>query len=266
MKNINKVSILLIAIVAIAFNACVEPVDLVTANAREGGLVEPTKNLPYKLGATTTLDIAVSVPMGPSISKVEVYKQFLGVEGEVSNKVLYTTVDISDNASGAFDFNYSTNFADMIDGLTVDGAPLPSDENEYDIGAKFVFSYTSLMSNSDVILNGNKTNVIMANFFAGKYLVDHTYRGNLTENSPKELVPVTATECSSSLMPSYSNETIIRVLAYDNIEVEETSGGYGVMPPPAGENSTYDPNTGILDVWYVLFGSHDWHEVYKPVE
>jgi len=30
-------------------------------------------------------------------------------------------------------------------------------------------------------------------------------------NSPKELVPLTATECSSSLMPSYSNETIIRI-------------------------------------------------------
>lgn len=266
MKNINKVSILLIAIIAVALNACVEPVDLVTANAREGGLVEPTKNIPYKLGATTTLDVGVTVPKGPSISQVEVYKQFVGVNGEVSNMVLYTTIDIADNTSGAFEFSYSTDFAEMISGLSVDGDPLPSDENVYDIGAKFVFSYSSMMSNNDVILNGNKTNIIMANFFAGKYLVDHTYRGNLTENSPKELVPVTATECRSSLMPSYSNETIIRVLAFDNIEVEETSGGYGVMPPPAGENSTYDPDTGILDVWYVLFGSHDWHEVYKPTE
>jgi hypothetical protein len=146
----------------------------------------------------------------------------------------------------------------------VDGEPLSSDETTYDIGTKFVFSYNSSMSNCDVILNGNKSNAIMANFFAGKYLVDHTYRGTLTPNSPKELVLISATECSSSLLPSYSNATVNRVKAYDDIEVEETDGGYGVMPPPAGEISIYDPDTGILDAWYVLFGSHDWYEVYKP--
>lgn len=265
MKNIiNKLTIVLIAVIAVAFNACVEPVDLVTANAREGGLVEPTINLPYKLGATTTLDIGVSVPKGPAISSIEIYKQFIGVNDEVSNMVLYKTIDVTDNTSAPFEFDYSTNFAEMIDGLSVDGDPLPADENVYDIGAKFVFSYNSGMPNGDVILNGSKTNIIMANFFAGKYLVDHTYNGSTIENSPKELVPLTATECSSSLMPSYSNETIIRVIAYDNIEVEETGGGYGVMPPPAGETSTYDPDTGILDAWYVLFGAHEWHEVYKP--
>lgn len=264
MKIINKLPVLLFAVLAIAFNACVEPVDLVTADAREGGLVEPTKNLPYKLGATTTLDIGVMVPKGPTISQIEVYKQFVGVDDKVSNIVLYNTVDVTDNSSAAFEFDYSTDFSDLISGLTMDGSALPSDENVYDIGAKFVFSYNSIMSNGDVIINGNKTNVIMANFFAGKYLVDHTLNGNLTPNSPKELVPLTATECSSSLMPSYSNETIIRIKAYDDIEVEEITGPYGVMPPPAGETSTYDPSTGVIDVWYVLFGAYEWHEVYKP--
>lgn len=266
MKNIiNKICIMLFAMMAIAFSSCVDPVDNVTSNVRTGGLVEPTKNIPYKLGATTTIDIGVSVPKGPGVATVDVYKQFIGMKEEVSNKVLYTTVQVSDNSSGAYEFSMSTDFADMVDGLTIDGTPIPVDENVYDIGAKFVFSYNSNMASGELILNGNTTNIIMANFFAGKYLVDHTYKGGLTADTPKELVPLSATECSSSLLPTYSNETIIRILALDNIEVEETSGGYGVMPPAAGDNSTYDEATGVLDIYYVLFGSHDWHEVYKPI-
>lgn len=90
-KIINKIYILLFALVAIAFNACVDPIDHVTSIVKSGGLVEPvTQNVPYKLGATPSFDVTVKIPVGPAITSLEVYKVFTTVGGVKSNSVLQT--------------------------------------------------------------------------------------------------------------------------------------------------------------------------------
>ena len=91
----NKIYIGLLAVLMVSVNSCVEPEDLMTADAKTGGLVNPlTSNVPYKLGATPSFDVDLSVVKGPGIVNVEVLKSFETVDGDMSKATtrLYFTL------------------------------------------------------------------------------------------------------------------------------------------------------------------------------
>ena len=84
MKSKIKLFLLVFTALGFLFTACNKSEDLVTDGAKTGGLVTPTSSIPYKLGATPTVDIDVTIPMGPGIASVEVYNQYTSnATGEV---------------------------------------------------------------------------------------------------------------------------------------------------------------------------------------
>ena len=84
MKNIlNKTYVLVFAMLALALNSCVEPDDLITSDAKEGGLVDVLSgNIPFKSGTNPTLEVSFEIPVGPGIQTVEVAKSFTTVDGK----------------------------------------------------------------------------------------------------------------------------------------------------------------------------------------
>ena len=96
MKSKIKVFLLVFTVLGLLFTACNKSEDLVTDDAKTGGLVIPTSSVPYKLGATPTVALNVTVPMGPGISTIEVYNKYYALgTGSVSNEVLMSTIDVA---------------------------------------------------------------------------------------------------------------------------------------------------------------------------
>src|SRR5688572_13210964 len=149
MKRLFKY--LYITTIAVAFS-CNESEDIVTANAREGGLLEP---------ASASVNYVVGQPEGPygmsffvrqgdvTTTEVRLYKSFTKTvkytemeEGEeveksktfTSNEVLQETFNITETANHHISTSYD--LAELISGLQVASldagpAPLPADDSQY---------------------------------------------------------------------------------------------------------------------------------------
>lgn len=174
MKRIYKyASILILAVPALIFSACLKNDDLVTENAKEGGAVSPTSSIAYLVNATPKVDIVLNVLKGPGIKSIEVYNQYLRREdNKYSNKVLMKTIEVnSANLSDDLDQNYSITYADLVKGVTVGGAALPSDENLMPIGDSWTLTYVSVMEDGRKVYNNETTQIDISNQWTGSYLL-----------------------------------------------------------------------------------------------
>jgi hypothetical protein len=187
MKRLFKY--LYITTLAVAFS-CNESEDLVTANAREGGLLDP---------ASTSVNYVVGQPAGPynmsffvrqgdnQTTQVRLYKSFTTtvtyteiVEGEevekektfVSNEILAETIDITE--SGNHHISTSYDFEELKSGLEIESlnagpAPLPAADGDYQIGDKWVFRVESVLSDGRVVEQASPINVAVSTRYAGTY-------------------------------------------------------------------------------------------------
>lgn len=158
------------------FTACdQEQDDLVTADAVEGGLVEPQNPaINYIVGDNRDYTARIKVFQGSvKTTSIEVYKQFKGVLG-TSNRALLKTIDVDENA-GTTSLSYSFNYADLTGGLTVDnGASLPTDDQLLSIGDKWELTYTSVTGEGNKHTNASSTamtTVSVSTRYAGVYEV-----------------------------------------------------------------------------------------------
>jgi hypothetical protein len=154
--------------------SCQKNDDLLTADAKTGGLAVATKSIPYLLGATPKIDVVIDIPQGPGITSIEVFNVYLRKSDTTySNEVLMKTIDVSSaNANADVEKTMSLVYADLINGITVDGAPLPTDENLLPIGDNFTFTYVSIMADgSRRVMNNGQTSVDVANRWVGSYLM-----------------------------------------------------------------------------------------------
>jgi hypothetical protein len=79
MKKIISISRwpLLLGILLLIAASCNKNEDLVTPNAKTGGLVNPvTSNVAYKLANTPQVEITLDIPVGPPITTIKVYNSF----------------------------------------------------------------------------------------------------------------------------------------------------------------------------------------------
>src|SRR5687768_3048429 len=125
------------------FHSCEEPEALVTTNAKEGGLITPVSaGINYVVGGTSTLDIDIEVLQGPKVSSVDVYKRFYSVaEGAWTNEVLSKTIEVSEATNVTKTLN--ENYASLISGLQLEGAPLPASETDLGIGDYWELRFVS---------------------------------------------------------------------------------------------------------------------------
>ena len=163
-------------------SACQKNEDLTTADARTGGLAVATKSIPYLLGATPKIDIAVNIPQGPGITSIEVYNVYLRKSDTTySPKVLIKTIDVaSANATADVLKTLTVFYADLIKGIAIGGATLPADENLLPIGDNFTLTYVSVMADdSRKVLNAGTTSIDVANRWVGSYrMKGYTLRAN----------------------------------------------------------------------------------------
>jgi hypothetical protein len=156
------------------FTACDKtPVDLMTADSKTGGIVIPNKSIAYLLGATPVVNVALEVPKGPGIASIEVYNRYLRrADTTYSTEALMKTIEVgSSNSAESVAKDYTITYADLSSGITVDGDPLPADENLLPIGDTWELKYISIMDDGRRVENSAITKIDVSNRWAASYLM-----------------------------------------------------------------------------------------------
>ncbi len=183
MKAIKKLSLIFLSL--LVFTACNDEdlnVDNNAGVSQTGGLLD-VKNisLNYVVGNQGPYSATVRVFQGDVKStSVRVAKTFYTtktemVDGEevkttlVSNTVdNFKTIDIADTAQNS-QFTYSFTFPELIEGLSVEGTPLSSNDGDFIIGDYWELQYYTTTSNGLETLNYSTTQAAVSTRFAGTY-------------------------------------------------------------------------------------------------
>jgi len=272
MKQIitKSIQIIFLSLVVLFFTGCLKNDDLLTDGVRTGGLVKTLANIPYKLGATPTLDIDIYSGQGAAIKSIKVYKQFFHNADTTSTaKVLYTTINVDGaNASAAYNYTLSLTWADLIQDMVFVPADyvLPADEMNAEIGDYFVFSFVSVMQSDDQeIVNLKTTNVAVANFFAGTYSTHRIYYHPAYPTYPTnsytdavldmDLVAVDASTCKVFFGAWEDNYVFINIDASDNVTLTFDRVAFSGDPLDATKVNSYNPTTGVIQIYYYYNGA-----------
>ncbi len=171
MKNINK--FLIVALILGFASSCNESINPTTGDAKSGGLLNPlSTSLNYVVGSGDTYTVAFEVAQGKNTtSKVEVYKSFYSVTEEAwSNEILEQTITISNNVTHV-NVDFTQDYAQLIAGLQLNGADLPSSDGLLSIGDFWNFRLVSTVSNGTTVESFNKVKLAVSTRFAGTYKV-----------------------------------------------------------------------------------------------
>lgn len=183
MKAIYRI-LSLLAITAITFS-CNESEDLVTADAQEGGLVEPSSTaLNYVVGNTGpyALEMFLNQRADVAIQEISIYNTFSGTEiladqnGDDSvgtyttNSVLLKTVPVTITTAGFVSPEVS--YDELIAGLvtTRAGSPgLPSSDGDLQIGDRWTLSFEFKLADGRTVDAAFNVNLAVSTRFAGTY-------------------------------------------------------------------------------------------------
>ena len=120
--------------------------DLLTGDKNEGGLLNVKNNLvAYVVGNGNDFEYIAGLGVfqgDVSVESVDIYKQFTTVDGVTSNKVFLKNVTFpNENQIENIEFNFTYN--ELIQGLLVNGQPLPSNDADLEIGDSWTLSFVS---------------------------------------------------------------------------------------------------------------------------
>ena len=170
-----------------AFSCVQEKEDVLTGTYSSGGeLNVPASSglISYVLGedATYTGEFFIPTSQNPTTS-VDVYKQYLGVDGSVSNKELLVSIPIDGIGTYSYDFNY----ADLISDLEIDGVPLPTSDSGLAIADEWLLTYTSNTADGGKHVASGTTSVAVGTRLAGIYDITfseyHHWNGNIYDHT-----------------------------------------------------------------------------------
>lgn len=261
MKKIISISSwpLLFAFLLLIAASCNKNEDIVTADAKTGGLINPvTTNFPYKLANTPQVDVTLDIPAGPAITEIKVYNSFYSPDIEKSsNEVLLLSIPVTGTT-----ISFSVNYAQLSAGLVLDGNPLPADETLLGIASRWTLVYHSVLGDGREVVNTATTTIVVDNIYAGTYHVTGTFihptAGPRAIDEDKFLASISAYQVSSTtgdLGPDYP--TIITVNPADNscVVTSAPSNAYA-MEMTAGTPSYFDPATGKFYLYYFYVGTN----------
>jgi hypothetical protein len=234
MKKINK--ILSFVLLALIFNACdindrdhgnvLEPLE----GAEYGGVLSLDKALiSYVVGDDGTYTASGNVYQGNVVTEtIDIYKSFTNTSGEMSNEVLLATVPVSDtntgiNASFTADFKYE----DLIDGLLLNGSPLPSNDGDLAIGDSWNLRYVSNTIAGGSNTNFRSTSVSVGTRFAGTYRViaSDYWRINVQSGA--------ADWSGEERVIESVDASTYRHIGVGPFDVDTVTGGFGYAPEEA---------------------------------
>lgn len=200
----KKISYLLLSL-SFMFFSCTADNDTLTQNENEGGLITISKtNIGYVVGNGDTFQYGTNLSAfqgNEKVTKVEVYNQFTNTDGDQSNKVLMTTLTFP-NAAQVENLNFAFTYPQLIAGLTLNGAALPSDDTLLNIGDFWTLTYVTTSTDGDVTENAVTTKISVGTRFAGNYkCIDGAYyRIGVFTYGTEYWPPVTVIESVNSTM------------------------------------------------------------------
>jgi hypothetical protein len=225
--------------------------DLMTADVKTGGMLDPTGGVPYKLGGTPSFDISITIPKGPGINAVEIYRTYT----DKTVTVLDQTIDIG-SANETDDVIKTVNFtyAKLIDGLG-----MPEDESLLTIGDAWTLSYKSVMPDGRKVDVASKTTITVANKYAGYYqcvgVFSHPTAGDRPINEEKYLTPIDANSCWGPAGDLGGSGYFVRLTINpaDNTVICSKWDAIEMINVP-GEPNYWDPATGVFHLAYFYVG------------
>jgi hypothetical protein len=276
MKHIIKLGVLLLVAQVVFLNSCVEPDDLMTADAKTGGLVLPSTNLLLKAGANQSFDVVVEIPQGPGIASLEMTKVFSQGDTLFSNVAELAPVEVNSvNLNDTAFITFSLAYTDLKEGLTLDGNPMPAEETGLGIGDYWTIVFTSVMEDGRKVVNNATTVIAVSNKYAGYYqcvgyFTHPTPSSSRAINREKFLSPISQTKSLTELgdLGASGYDIYIDVQPDNTCVVTK-----GVTCPTdvfmsTGETNAYDPVTGhfVLNYYYVgASGPRIIDEEYTPL-
>lgn len=262
-------------IIGLLFSACNKSDDLITADAKTGGLVLPTSAIPYKLGNTPTVQVTVDIPKGPAVTSIEVFNTYtFKVSDKTSNKVLLKTIAVNgENANADIAKTYSVTYANLIAGLKIDNVELPSNELLANIGDFWTLTYISVLSDGRRVEGSSKTTISVANLYAGFYQVTGTFihptAGPRPINEKKFLTPLSALTCKTSVGDLGSAGYFMDITVNQTTnDVTYSNGTPLEILATVGKRSYFDPVTKKFHLFYFYMGGTGprvIEEVYTPL-
>ncbi len=162
---------ILALIVGIMFHSCSDDTISVDDGAAEGGLMSVLTSLIVHIQSSQdTYEAQIRTFQGlVKTTEVEVYKQFVGIDGQVSEKVLHTTINMIDPQNPET-HTLTLTFAELKEGLTINGQPLPSDD-DLNVGDKIKLTYLSRTSEGNLHAARASTEIAVSGRYAGTYVV-----------------------------------------------------------------------------------------------
>ncbi len=242
MKKIFKLSLFLFA--SLAFTACSNDTsDTLTDSETQGGLLNvQTKSLIYAQGSlpTDNYDVTISGFQGrENIETVDVYKQYIGVDGMKSEKIILKTLTFP-NVDQMETLMYSFNYNDLIAGLSINGAPLPTDDSGLQIGDFWELSYMSNLGNGNAHMNSVKTKVTVS---CGSFL-EKTYSNSTVRVETGTIYTFAADQVTKLGDGLYKNSYIGGY--YCAGQTPPTSGNGTQLPAGTNAGFTFNDVCGVI--------------------
>lgn len=190
MKNIEIMKtayrvIISILLMITSFACDTEPIDLVTENANEGGLIEVEGNIQsgsYVVGNSGpyTIELFLNQKPGQEIVNIDLYKLFKGSKKVINeageeefrsystNEVLDQTINVSTITGNGY-VNIDYTYADLIKSLNVEGENLPETDGLLNIGDEFIFRAVALMKDGREVEQNFTIKFTVSTRYAGSY-------------------------------------------------------------------------------------------------
>jgi hypothetical protein len=172
-NNMKKIAYLLIMITTLGVVSCTDDNnDTLTGNKNEGGLITVKKTLvPYVVGNGNDFQYATDISAFQGrvkVTSIDIYKTFTNVSGQTSNSVLLKSITLP-NENQVENQTITFTFNELRAGLTINGAPLSTNDASLAIGDFWTLKYVTKTSKGTEVVNLTTTKVAVGTRFAGTY-------------------------------------------------------------------------------------------------
>jgi len=146
-------------------------VDNNSAGFSIGGLVRnDSKLVNYVIGSDAAYTFNMLIYQGDiKTTSIDIMKSFTSATGEKSNEILLKNVPVTNDLTDAF--SYSTTYEELIQGLELNGQPLPENDSELAIADFWTLRYVANTSEGKSHANGVISKLAVSTRLAGNYTV-----------------------------------------------------------------------------------------------
>ena len=156
----------------------------------EGGLIRnDSKLVNYVIGSDQAYTFDMLIYQGAiKTTSVDILKTFTTATGLTSNTILLKNVPVTNTMTDAFSF--STTYDELIEGLEINGEPLPENDSDLAIADYWTLTYVGVTNEGNSHANGLTSKLAVSTRLAGIYTITNsTYVRIDVNNGPFNGLP-----------------------------------------------------------------------------